>query len=194
MMKKWMYLTLPALLIYSADRPLPADDIAFSLLQGLVDESDLVIVATPQEVTGGAFGETVGQPGQMVEFMNMAPLLKINRLVKSDGFSAKTLRIHFTTRRFAGNLPPPDKVKNHLTTFNWADSAKDDKSLPGSPAKGVQYVFFLENGKKRHPESHFRAGKDELVYWTFDYDFDMIATTPALLSKLEKVSVDQSRK
>jgi hypothetical protein len=85
-------------------------------------------------------------------------------------------------------------MTNHVITFNAADFANDDKGLPGSPAKGVQYVFFLENGKKRHPESHYGAGKDEVVYWSSEYDFGMIAATPVLLSQLEKVSVDQLRK
>ncbi len=190
---KWSLL-IPGLLTFGLSLPVCAEELSSSMLQALVDKSDLVIVATPQEVTEGAMGETVGQPGQMVEFMNMAPLLKIDRMVKSDGFSSDMLRIEFTTRKFVGNLPQPSRATNHVVTFNVADFANGDKGLPGSPVKGVQYVFFLQNGKKRHPESHFGAGKDELVYWSFDYDFGMIATTPALLSELEKVSVDQWRK
>jgi len=194
MMKRCARLILPPLLAFCAAMPVSADDISFSLLQGLVDRSDLVIVATPEEVSGGGWGETVGQPGRMVDFTYMAPLLKIDRLVKSDGFSDKTLRINFSTRRFMGNLPVPDKMTNHVVTFNMADFAKDDKGLPGSPAKGVQYVFFLENGKKRHPESHFGAGTEELIYWSFDYDFGMIATTPEILAKLDRVLAEESHK
>jgi hypothetical protein len=195
MAKKWLRLIVPVVLICSAPRPLHADDISLSLLQGLVDKSDLVIVATPQEVCGGATGETVGQPGRMVEFMYMTPLLRIDRIVKSDGFAGKTVRIHFSTRRFVGDLPPPSSIQKKKFSFDEPYSFQDDgKGLPGSPTKGVAYVFFLENGKKRHPDSHFGFGTEELVYWSFDYDFGMIATTPKILAKLDRVYVDQSHK
>jgi hypothetical protein len=181
---------LSTLLICTASLPLPAEDISLSLLQSLADRSDLVIVATPQEIIGGASGETVGQPGKMVEFMDMTPLLKVNRTVKSDGFRAMSLRIHFSTRRFVGDLPPPETLQRGKFSFDIPYSTGDDeKGLPGSPTKGVQYVFFLGNERKRHPDCHFQWGKEELVYGSFDYDFGMIETTPEIISKLEKLRV-----
>jgi len=165
-------------LVRAVDAPSP-----HLLLRELVERSDLIVMATPQTVCemcldSGPYPNGVTLTPEYREFF---PRLKIDRVLKGSFANSNMLTISFVAMAVRSK-DPPQPVSGQVV-FR-VDSPMKEVALPGSPLKGVSYIFFLEDLKIRQPDSHSYYGKEELVYRNFDYWFGMIPTSDALVFEI----------
>ena len=120
-------------------------------------------------------------------YYTFIPELKVDQVLKGDAPSDKPLLIEFTILKMEPK-DPPEKFEHHFS-FKIDLSAKPDEiGLPGSPRKGTQYIFFLQNRDKHEPKTYMASGKKEIVYRTFDYWFGMIPASATTLAQLKELA------
>ena len=158
-------------------------------LRTLFDRSDLIVVATPQTVCGMCLGSGPYPNGvtPTPRYDTFYPRLKVDLVVKGDLASNKKFSINYTLLRFESKDPP--KREANPFTFKIDPSAMEDEvGLPGSPRKGTQYIFFLENREKRDSKSNEALGTENVIYRTFDFKYGMIPASPDTLITLSKLA------
>jgi len=133
------------------------------LLKALYDRSDLIIDATLTETCGG--GMTSGPiPTDKAQLyvISCTPQVKVNRVLKGDYSPEQPIRIG--------------------VTFPLSDKGPFDLALE----KDSRYIFFLEDRKKREPDSHHEVDGEVIHYRTFDYWLSRQPATEALTLQLER--------
>ena len=111
--------------------------------------------------------------------------VKIDQVLKGVVSTDKILWVSYTALvmvngkdMYVVDLKAPKGSPSNPVLFNVKSGAPDEVDLPGSPHKGVKYVFFLENRKVREPGSYEAAGKEEIIFQNFDFKQGMVAANP----------------
>jgi hypothetical protein len=156
--------------------------------RALVDRSDLIIVATPQDSCSGYFGEGPLADGvhPTPEYRQFLPRLKVTQLLKGDIDKDKPLLVCITALVYGpkDGRPPLDPGKPVFKLH----STGADVGPPGAPRKGTSYIFFLENLVQREPGSRMALGNEKIIYRNFDFHSAMILASPAAISQVERLT------
>jgi hypothetical protein len=165
----------------------------------LLEQSDPVIVATPQTDCGGCLGSgpcvAPGEDKWVRRYDEFLPQLKVNQVLKGNIATDKILWVSYIAMTMVNGkdmveLDPKAPKGSPQNPVFQVGRAKDEaeEAFPDAPHKGIRYIFFLSNSKLHKPKSYEAAGTHEIIYRNFDFQQGMIPATNSAISKIRSLS------
>lgn len=133
-----------------------------SPLKILYDRSDLIIDATfLEDVSAGLSTSEIFEGKPLLNYLETAIHVKVNKVLKGQVAQDKPLLIGATVMSSLGSRPNPATPG---ATFSF--SGKDPEPWL---RKNDRYIIFLEDRRKREPNSTATSSGEHINFRTFDY-------------------------